>query len=184
MAGKPGGRGELGHATQGGKSPDHKGEKRDGRQAELERPQTPGGGKRTKRSDGSSIIKLQELSPKGNSPKQVGKASKVEELNEANQIEGGVALGRTEGKEDTSGSWRLEPWPSQTTAEGSDKEQVPAERKVADPRLSTTKLRPWDRPTPLLKLEEAPARTKEELSHPDGKTLLEIRKQARTAPPV
>ena len=133
LAGKPGGRGELGHAPQGGKSPDHKGEKRDGRQAGLECPQTPGGGKRAKRSDGSSIIKLQELSPKGNSPKQVGKASKVKELNEANQIEGGVALGRTEGKEDTSGSWRLEPWPSQTTAEGSDKEQAPAKGKVADP---------------------------------------------------
>ena len=146
MLGKLGGQGELGHATQGGESPDHKGEKRDSRQAGLEHPQTPGGGKRTKRSDGPSIIKLQEFLPKGNSPKQVGKASEVKELNEANQVEGGVELGRREGKEDTSGSWRLEPWPSQMTAEGSDKEQASAKREVANPRLSTTKLRLWDRP--------------------------------------
>ena len=112
------------------------------------------------------------------------KASKVKELNEADKIEGSVTLGKTEGKEDTSGPWKLKPWPSQTTAGGPDKAQVPAERKVVDPCLSTAKLRPWDRPTPLLKLEKAPARTKEKLNHPDGKTLLEIRKQARTAPPV
>ena len=176
MAGEPGGRGELGRALERGKSPDHKGEKRNGQQAELERPQTPGGGKRTKGPNGSSIIKLQEPSLKGDSPEQVGRASKVKELNEADQIEGSATLGRTEGKRDTSGPWRLKPWPSQTTAGGSDKEQVPAERKVANPRLSTAKLRPWDRPTPLLKLEEAPVRTKEKLNHTDGKTLLEIRK--------
>ena len=98
MAGKPGGRGELSHALERGKSPDHKGEKRDGRQAELDRPQTSGGGKRTKGPDGSSITKLQELSLQGDSPEQVGKASKVKEPNEADQIEGSVTLGRTEGK--------------------------------------------------------------------------------------
>ena len=62
--------------------------------------------------------------------------------------------------------------------------QVPTERKVANPRLSVGKLRPWDRLTLLLKLEEAPVRTKEKLNHQDGKTLLEIRKQVRKAPLV
>ena len=61
---------------------------------------------------------------------------------------------------------------------------MPAERKVADPRLSVGKLRPWDRPTLLLKLEEALVRTKEKLNHPDRKTLLEMRKQVRKAPLV
>ena len=181
LAGEPGGRGEPGRTTQGGESPDHKGEKRDSRQAGLERPQTPGGGKRAKRSDGPSIIKLQELLPKGDSLKQVGAASGVKELNEANQGEGGVELRRGEGREDTPGSRSQETCRNQKTAEGSNKEQVPEKRKSANQHPSTLKLRLWENPTPLSKLEKTPARAKEKSNHPDGKTLLEIRKQARTA---
>ena len=183
LADKLGGQGEFGHTLQGGKSPEGKGEKRNGQQAELECPQTLGGGKKIKRPDGSSI-KLPELSPKGNSSKQTRKARAVEEPSGIKQAKGGVALGRLNDKGDTSEAWILKLWPSQTTAEGADKEQVSAKRKVADPRLSAAKLQPWDGLTSSLKLEKTPAQIRKEPSLPDEKALLEVRKQAWASPLV
>ena len=142
-----------------------------------------GGGKKIKGPEGFSI-KLPELSPKRNSSKQTRKASTVEERSKVNQAKGGVALGGPNDKGDTSEAWKLKLWPRQTTAERAGKEQVSAERKVVDPRLSAVKLKPWDGLTSSLKLEETPALIGKEPSLPDEKVSLEVRKQARAGPPV
>ena len=180
---KLGGQEEYSHDLKGGKSSEGKGEKRNGQQAELEHPQTLGGGKKIKGPEGFNI-KLQELSPKRNGSKQIRKVSTVGERSKVNQANRGVALGEPNNKEDTSKAWKLKLWPRQTTAKRRGKEQVSVQGKVFDPRLSAVKLKPWDGLTVSLKSEEIPALIREERKLPDEKVSLEVRERARASPPV
>ena len=178
-----GGQEEYHHVLQGGKSSESKGEKRNGQQAELEHPQVLGGGKKIKGPEGSSI-KLSELSPKRNSSEQLREAGTAEEGSKINQAKRGVPLGEPNNKKNTSEVWKLKLWPRQATVERAGKEQVSAEGKVFDPRLSAVKLKPWDGLTVSLKSEEVLALVGEEPKLPDKKFPPEVRERDRVSPPV